>query len=363
MKKYLPVFILSTLIIPSVAFASWWNPFTWSIFSSYQSNSQGQTISTTTLPNQIPADNLMTTATTTISVATTTEVIVATTSTPKINVPVKKVTKKVIPPAVTSSPVLQVQTSVVSNSSDNGSAVCPSGYTCTTSNQSITPPPVVSWTDLENKDHAIANQNGWTSQTITNNGETRYYRLEAGTWVRKDTLAESQQPYQPPNTTPCNGTNWNQCPTGQNFVCPGNGGQAYCQLPQTTQTPVTIQTNIPQTQTSQITTTPVSSSQNSASSITAQQTQCQLQYNNQLLAFNAENANTLQTEASVKSRIAADQQKIDWYENNSPYNAGVRAYIQDLSDAQTGLASMITANEAYLQTIKDSLQSCLSLVH
>ena len=35
----------------------------------------------------------------------------------------------------------------------------------------------------------------------------------------------------PPNTTPCNGTNWNACPTGQNFVCPANGGKAYCQAP------------------------------------------------------------------------------------------------------------------------------------
>lgn len=32
MKKYLPVLLLVILIVPSVALASWWNPFTWKIF-------------------------------------------------------------------------------------------------------------------------------------------------------------------------------------------------------------------------------------------------------------------------------------------------------------------------------------------
>lgn len=33
MKKYLTVLLLLVLIVPSVTFASWWNPFTWKIFS------------------------------------------------------------------------------------------------------------------------------------------------------------------------------------------------------------------------------------------------------------------------------------------------------------------------------------------
>jgi hypothetical protein len=89
-----------------------------------------------------------------------------------------------------------------------------------------------SWTDLENEWFAKATQNGWTQLTITNYaGDKQYYRLENGSWIRKATLADAQQPYQPSNTTTCNGTNWNQCPAGQNFVCPGSGGKPYCQLP------------------------------------------------------------------------------------------------------------------------------------
>ena len=33
MKKYLPVLVMVTLIVPSVAFASWWNPTSWGIWS------------------------------------------------------------------------------------------------------------------------------------------------------------------------------------------------------------------------------------------------------------------------------------------------------------------------------------------
>lgn len=33
MKKYLSLLFLIVLIVPSIAFASWWNPFSWNIFS------------------------------------------------------------------------------------------------------------------------------------------------------------------------------------------------------------------------------------------------------------------------------------------------------------------------------------------
>jgi|GEM_PF-4618555 len=96
MKKYL-LLAVALSVVPSVAFASWWNPFTWNIFSSYQPNSQIQIISTTTPSDQTFIDNATTTATTTISTATATEVTVTTTSTPNTDIPVKKVFKKSIP--------------------------------------------------------------------------------------------------------------------------------------------------------------------------------------------------------------------------------------------------------------------------
>jgi len=65
----------------------------------------------------------------------------------------------------------------------------------------------------------------------------------AGTLSTTDSKASGQQnladrasPLPVPNLTPadsilCNGTYWTQCPTGQDFVCPASGN-AYCRLPQ-----------------------------------------------------------------------------------------------------------------------------------
>ena len=140
MKKYLLV-IATISIVPSIAFASWWNPFTWNIFSSHQTISQVQIVGTTTPSNQIVIDNSTTTATTAISIATTTEVTVTATSTPKIDIPVKKVTPPVVvktqqptqpkvTPIKTPTPPVQVQTPAVSNSSGGESTICPVGYNC-----------------------------------------------------------------------------------------------------------------------------------------------------------------------------------------------------------------------------------------
>src|ERR1035437_10190450 len=108
MKKYLLI-IVALSIVPSVTFASWWNPLTWNIFSLHQTNPQAQIINATTSSDQTITDIATTTATTTISIATTTEVVVATTSTPKIKIPAKKVVKKFTPPAKTPTPPVEVQ--------------------------------------------------------------------------------------------------------------------------------------------------------------------------------------------------------------------------------------------------------------
>jgi peptidoglycan hydrolase-like protein with peptidoglycan-binding domain len=78
--------------------------------------------------------------------------------------------------------------------------------TPTISNTNSAPPvqaTTTPWAVLEVRGFAEANQNGWTELTIPNEvGEQHYYRLENGTWVQKDTLAEAQQPYQPPLPPP-----------------------------------------------------------------------------------------------------------------------------------------------------------------
>ena len=51
MKKYLSILFLIAFIIPSIAFASWWNPFTW-----FQKNTKPIEQSTA----QVPQDNVQT---------------------------------------------------------------------------------------------------------------------------------------------------------------------------------------------------------------------------------------------------------------------------------------------------------------
>lgn len=158
MKKYLPALVLTALFIPAVAFASWWNPFTWNIFSSYQSNPQLQIINTTTLPVQTLANNSTTTATTTIPTAITTEVVVATTSTSKINIPIKKVT----PPVKTPTPPVSATYRVPVSSS----TVCPTSYNCSVINQPVAGTTTSNTTSLV----PIITSIGGGSSTLTQGG-------------------------------------------------------------------------------------------------------------------------------------------------------------------------------------------------
>lgn len=58
MKKYLLVLLLVIFIIPSIAFASWWNPFTWHWFAhKNQVTTESPVIKTTTpITVQPPTD-------------------------------------------------------------------------------------------------------------------------------------------------------------------------------------------------------------------------------------------------------------------------------------------------------------------
>jgi hypothetical protein len=91
MKKYLPALILTTLIIPSVAFASWWNPISWFNGWSFSNNSDDKTQALekriADLENKINSN-----ASTTAPVISTSTVTTATTSV------TNKVTKKTTVP-------------------------------------------------------------------------------------------------------------------------------------------------------------------------------------------------------------------------------------------------------------------------
>ncbi len=58
MKKYLQLLLLTILIVPSVTFASWWNPFTWSIFHWRQTLPPVvQQVPTSTTTENVQTDN------------------------------------------------------------------------------------------------------------------------------------------------------------------------------------------------------------------------------------------------------------------------------------------------------------------
>ncbi len=73
-----------------------------------------------------------------------------------------------------------------------------------------TPAPVIRttpWADLEVSGFARGNREGWSSLVIKNEaGEERFYRLEDGLWIRKETRAEAQEPFRPAPETPAPST-------------------------------------------------------------------------------------------------------------------------------------------------------------
>ena len=124
MKKYLPIIATLLFIVPSVAFASWWNPISWNwsaLFnspSSLQVQTQVQTVGTTTSPTA-PSS-------TSTSVIATTSINIAATSTPPASQPIKKFVQKVSPTPVITSPT---PSTLVTPATPTAST-CPQGYSC-----------------------------------------------------------------------------------------------------------------------------------------------------------------------------------------------------------------------------------------
>ena len=174
MKKIITPFAFILLIAPSIAFASWWNPFSWNIFSRVFHPSS------VSLQKQVAS------------------------STPNQNTPTilenktnsqTKTNNTTPPPTPQKTPVKApiVQTGTLCNGvyySD-----------CPAENELVCP------TDGEKA----------SCQPLPNT-----------------VMPVQTQISQPQNTQPsgtyCNGKYWNSCPSGQNFICP-QSGDAYCQTP------------------------------------------------------------------------------------------------------------------------------------
>lgn len=171
MKKYLPVLFLIIFLAPSIALASWWNPFSW--FKKSTPVVQKEE-SQKPIEKVISSDSLEKTIT---------------------NKETSPVLSNKISTKKMSTPLVQTQSS-----------------------EKLV---LETWEQQEARDFASADAKGWTSLISTNQlGEKRYYRKEGTQWIRKNTEQEAGQPL---NTTLCNGQYWNNCPSGQQFYCPISG--------------------------------------------------------------------------------------------------------------------------------------------
>ena len=316
------VLVLSILILPQVTFAAWWNPFTW-----------------WSTPKPVPQAQPVQVATTTQSTSSTTASTQNKNISPKpkpkistviITAPKQPATPVVVPVPI---PILQVQPQAV-----------------------ITPLPVTSWSDLETKYFADATQKNWVSLTITNaNGEKHYYRYENGKWVRKDTLAEAQEAYQPApplNTTICNGTYWTQCPAGQTLYCPVTGG-ATCQSPQQPTSVLPIYVPVYQT--------PPPMPIYTGPTVAQQKVQCQQQHDTSVQSINL----FIQNQSAYYNKMISDGQTFfNQCGANGRCASGMANQAQAEIDAgKAGITDTQTSYTSQLASTDSLLQQCLDAAH
>lgn len=190
MKKYISVLFLLVLIIPSIAFASWWNPFSWKVFNKKE-------------------------------------------VTPQIQIEVQKTPEEKIGE-------LQKQLDKLKNQETNfNTTKTPVKSTQKTSVATkVEVSSESSWKAIEDYLFPIADGQGLTDFRTTNHeaNDPRYYTKENNTWTWKSdgktriTLHGGPNSFlgSDVNTISCNGrvTNFRTsefCPAGQKFDCPETG--------------------------------------------------------------------------------------------------------------------------------------------
>src|ERR1035437_9589005 len=96
MKKYLITLLLTVLIIPSIALASWWNPFSWSIFHKKEVVPSAQV----EIP-KTPEEKINDLQKQLDDLKKQQQVPTSTTTTPVVNKEVKKTTPVIVSPVIT----------------------------------------------------------------------------------------------------------------------------------------------------------------------------------------------------------------------------------------------------------------------
>jgi len=170
----------------------------------------------------------------------------------------------------------------------------------------------------------------------------------------------------PANATLCNGTYWRNCSNGQDFVCPATG-EAFCQNHQTYVAPATSNyTFIPKYDPGM---TPEQNIKNMNGStvvvalptVEQQKQACQNQYSLSVISLGdggVQNATN-----NYNNVVAQTYQIVDNCGANGMCSSGARNAAQQQRDqAKASLNSVTASYQTTLQTYKDSLQSCLSVV-
>src|SRR3989344_4968526 len=171
--KIISVVAFVLIAIPQVAFAAWWNPFTWnfSIFNKVQKTQVQQVWSATTTPN-----NNAKTAT-----------------------PPKKETVR--PTATSSAPAKTTNTTSATKPSVSPTIFNTNNDQSKPKVQNSQPVVTETWEQQEVRDFAYADARGWTSLISTNAlGEKRYYHKKGILWVRDDSEIETSKPSVAPPT-------------------------------------------------------------------------------------------------------------------------------------------------------------------
>ena len=164
------------VLFPTIAFASWWNPFSWNVWNNvfHKANNKTQVLENRVKELEKKLGDAIATSSKELNVEATSTAVKKT-----VTEEIKKIAPVVVVPKSITSPV---------DSNNNLS--------------NPTPLSVESWTKLENRYFAEASQKGLVTLIITNNiGEKRYYRKEGVLWFRKNNEVEMQQSYDVPPTT------------------------------------------------------------------------------------------------------------------------------------------------------------------
>ena len=221
--KFVLTLLFVSLILPNLAFASWWNPFSWSIFHKAV-KTEVVNVKTPTVTPDIDA-----------IIKAKVDAQVKATLEAKANNDAKIAQQKADEqtkiknlPTKTDDQICEESfgsNSVYTGQKNNTSPICDcktnyvfnkENTSCITHNESC----AESWTN-----------SGWDG-TFTNDGKYNCSCVTGYEWNNDRTLCQIKQTQiQQQSGTLCNGKYWNACPTGQNLICP-QSGNAYCQDPQ-----------------------------------------------------------------------------------------------------------------------------------